>query len=307
MKDLSNKPLPKLPHRLVHSHKGNYGRALLVGGSVGMAGAMGLAGKSTLRSGAGLVTLAIPEKIQQVVAGFDPCYMTLGLVGSDDGFLGPISLLEIPEEVLKKTDVFALGPGLGCNEETRRVVEQLYRTIASPLVVDADGLNCLAHYPELLANPPGPRVLTPHPGEFLRLALAVDPDWDTALEAGSGDVHHRSRAAAWLVSHDPSGQTTIVLKGAGTVIAQTDQVATNGTGNPRMATGGSGDVLTGVITGLLAQGLSPWEAARLGTHVHGLAGDLAANQLGQISLVASDLVEFLPVAFQSCQPREENL
>ncbi len=306
MKDLSNKPLPKLPHRLVHSHKGNYGRALLVGGSVGMAGAMGLAGKSTLRSGAGLVTLAIPERIQQVVAGFDPCYMTLGLVGSDDGFLGPISLLEVPEEVLEKTDVFALGPGLRCNEETRRVVERLYRTIASPLVVDADGLNCLAHYPELLANPPGPRILTPHPGEFLRLALAVDPDWETALEARSGDAYHRSRAAAWLANHDPSGQTTIVLKGAGTVIAQTDQVATNETGNPGMATGGSGDVLTGVITGLLAQGLTPWEAARLGTYVHGLAGDLAANQLGQISLVASDLVEFLPVAFQSCQTGEGN-
>jgi NAD(P)H-hydrate epimerase len=306
VKDLTNEPLPKLPDRQVHSHKGNYGRALLVGGSVGMAGAMALAGKSTLRSGAGLVTLAIPEMIQEIVAGFDPCYMTLGLVGSDDGFLGPISLLELPEEVLEKTDVFALGPGLRCNEETRRVVERLYRTIAKPMVVDADGLNCLAHYPELLANPPGPRILTPHPGEFMRLALAVDPDWDTALEARSGDAHHRQRAAAWLASHDPSEQTTIVLKGAGTVIAQTGQVATNRTGNPGMATGGSGDVLTGVITGLLCQAITPWEAARLGTHVHGLAGDLGANQLGQISLLASDLVEFLPVAFQSCQPGEEN-
>jgi NAD(P)H-hydrate epimerase len=288
--------LPRLPVRDADSHKGDYGRALLLGGSRGMSGAIALAGRATLRSGAGLVTLAVPEAIQAVVAAMDPCFMTIGLDGNDDEQLGSASILEIPDATIDAADVWAIGPGLGQSVDTARMVARLYREIEAPMVVDADGLNGLAHHPDALAEPAGTRVLTPHPGEFMRLALAVDPDWDAALAARSGDTAKRQKAAEWLAARDRSGQTTVVLKGHGTIVTDGKRTAVNQTGNPGMATGGSGDVLTGVITGLLCQGLSPWDAARLAVHLHGLAGDLAAETIGQISLVATDLIEFLPKA-----------
>jgi NAD(P)H-hydrate epimerase len=242
------------------------------------------------------VTLVVPEAIQNVVAGFQPCFMTIGLCGDDDEQLGAASMLELPDSLREKADVWALGPGLGQGSDTAKMVARLYGEIEQPLVVDADGLNALAHHPEVLSTPVGPRVLTPHPGEFVRLALAVDPDWNAALAARSQDTNDRRRAAEWLARHDRTGQTTVVLKGHGTIVTDGHRTAINETGNPGMATGGSGDVLTGILTGLLSQGLAPWDAARLGVHIHGLAGDLAAEALGQASLIASDLIDFLPHA-----------
>lgn len=264
-----------------------------------MSGAIALAGKATLRSGAGLVTLAVPESILPIVATLDPCFMTVGLAGVDDRQLGSASVLELPDSIVERTDVWVVGPGLGRGADTAKMVARLYREVEQPLVVDADGLNGLAHHPEALAEPAGPRVLTPHPGEFVHLALAVDPNWDAALAARSSEPAQRQRAAEWLAQHDRTAQTTVVLKGHGTIVTDGRQSAINRTGNPGMATGGSGDVLTGVITGLLCQDLAPWEAARLAVHVHGLAGDLAAADLGQVSLIATDLIDYLSRAFRS--------
>lgn len=288
MQNLSSTSLPKLPPRESDSHKGDYGRVLVIGGSLGMAGAPALAGMAALRSGAGLVTLAVPRSIQSTVAGFEPSYMTLGFGGAGDDH----HLLESKSGIFasaKKMTAVALGPGLGTDTSTKQLVGEFYQTLAMPLVVDADALNALAESPLRLENPGGVRILTPHPGEMQRL-IGEQVERETDQRCGQ---------AARLCARDSSGQTIVVLKGHRTVVTDGQQFSVNATGNPGMATGGTGDCLTGIITALVAQGLSPFDAARLGVHVHGLAGDLAADELGQVSLIASDLVRFLPKVFQS--------
>jgi NAD(P)H-hydrate epimerase len=289
--DVTNTPLPRLAPRRADSHKGDYGRALLIGGSRGMSGAIALAGMATLRSGAGLVTLAVPNSIQDVVAAYDPCFMTHGLQ-KDDGQIGVANVKAVIEFAASATAV-ALGPGLGRREGLTDLVHRLYREITIPMVVDADALFALADTPVQLEvqvtldGTGGPRILTPHPGEFARLTGKVP------------ETSERVVAAAALAQRDSSGRTIVVLKGHGTIVTDGQRHSINQTGNPGMATGGTGDVLTGIITGLLCQGLSPFDAARLGVHVHGLAGDLAAEELGQLSLIASDIIGFLPEAFQA--------
>jgi ADP-dependent NAD(P)H-hydrate dehydratase len=281
--DQTDSPLPVLPPRRAESHKGDYGRALLVGGSRGMSGAIALAGMSTLRSGAGLVTLAVPRSVQDVVASFCPCYMTHELADDEGHFA--ISAAKQLLSFAGTATALALGPGLGRNATLTEFVAQLYQNIEKPMVVDADALFALAGRPEAIGTPAGPRVLTPHPGEFARLA-------GTSPEASG-----RVAAAAELAQCDGNGNTIVVLKGHETVVTDGQRYSINHTGNPGMATGGSGDVLTGIITALLCQGLAPFDAARLGVHVHGLAGDLAAEDFGQVSLIASDLIDYLPQAF----------
>jgi ADP-dependent NAD(P)H-hydrate dehydratase len=285
--DATSTPLATLPPRQADSHKGDYGRVLIVGGSRGMAGAVGLTGMATLRSGAGLVTIATPASVQPTVAAFSPCYMTVPLVQDDDGIADFANVMDFAA-AREAYDVWAIGPGLGRSAGVTELVAQLYRDIPRPMVVDADGLSALAsaqqRNPRALDQPAGPRVLTPHPGEFARLA-------------GRAASAERVAEVAALCQRDTSGRTVVVLKGHETMIGDPSRYAVNSTGNPGMATGGTGDCLTGVIAALLGQGLAPWDAARLGVHVHGLAGDLAAAELGQISLVASDLIDYLPAAF----------
>jgi NAD(P)H-hydrate epimerase len=249
-----------------------------------MAGAIALAGLATLRSGAGLVTLAVPGFVQELVASFEASYMTRGLVDEDGRLAAPAadSILELAEGAT----VIAVGPGLGRDPALTTLVAKLYRKIEKPMVVDADGLFALAQTVGLLDKPAGPRILTPHPGEFERLT-------HERLEDDG-----RVAAAANLALRDSSGQTVVLLKGHETIVTDGRRFSVNHTGNPGMATGGAGDVLTGVITALLCQGLAPFEAARLGAYVHGLAGDLAAEERGQVSLIASDLIEYLPQAFR---------
>jgi NAD(P)H-hydrate epimerase len=286
LEDLTAAPLPQLPPRRADSHKGDYGRALLVGGSRGMSGAISLAGKAALRSGAGLVTLAVPRTIQDAVAAFETSYMTRGLTDAD----GRISASAADEviELSKRMTAVALGPGLGRSAAVINFVARLYREIHRPLVVDADGLFAVAEQSDLLEQPGGPRIITPHPGEFARLT------GEEPYEAAQ-----RTEAAANLARRDPKNKTVVVLKGHRTVVTDGSRMSLNQTGNPGMATGGTGDVLTGIITALLCQGLSPFDAARLGVHVHGLAGDLAAEELGQVSMMASDLLDYLPKVFRS--------
>ncbi len=190
------------------------------------------------------------------------------------------------EPLLASATAIACGPGLSRSHDLTELVAWLYTTVARPAVFDADGLNALAAQPEVLARPGGPRVLTPHPGELRRLIGSDDRPPREELEDRAVELAQRSGAV-------------VVLKGHRTLITDGNHRAHNSTGNPGMATGGTGDVLTGIVTALLCQGLSPFDAARLGTRIHGLAGDLAAEELGQVSLIASDLVQFLPRAFRS--------
>lgn len=300
MRDVSEEPLPALPTRRAESHKGDFGRAMIIGGSRGMAGAVAMAGMACLRSGAGLATLGVPRCIGPVVAGFCPAYMVHELVDDEPGTLYWANLFDlIPIE--DKYDVWALGPGLGEPDATAELSGRMNREWTAPLVIDADGLNGVALYEARYASaplaPPGPRVYTPHPGEFARLAGD-----ETLAQQATGDDDARVQAAAALATRDEGGNTVVVLKGHRTVVTDGQQYAINTTGNPGMATGGSGDVLTGVITALMAQGLTAFDAARLGVHVHGHAGDLARDRHGAVSLIAPDLIDALPAAFQTLNP-----
>ncbi|MFV2068776.1 MAG: NAD(P)H-hydrate dehydratase [Pirellulales bacterium] len=274
-------PLPRLPIRRPESHKGDYGHALVVGGSRGMAGAVALAGGAALRGGAGLVTLVVPEAIQATVAGFEACYMVAGAASDEAGRLADAAEPVVADYAARAT-VMAVGPGLGRSNTLDRSVRHWYRTLERPLVVDADGLNALAADPDCLAQPGGPRILTPHPGEFARLV-------GESVE----DVERRDELAIQCAK---KWGVVMVLKGHATLVTDGEHAFHGTTGNPGMATGGAGDVLTGLITALVSQGMTPLDAARLGVHVHGLAGDLAAHELGQVGLIARDLLRFLPRA-----------
>lgn len=291
MQDESSTPLFTLPPRRPDSHKGDYGRVLVLAGSRGMAGAAGLTGMAALRSGAGLVTVATPASVQATVASYSPCYTTVPLVEDDDGVADLANIVDLAG-ARDQFDAWAIGPGLGRSEGVAELVAQLYREVRRPMVVDADGLNALAaaraRNPRAL-DAAGPRVLTPHPGESARLFGA----------SAGHSATDRAQHVAQLCKLDCNSRTVVLLKGHETVIGDGQRYVVNRTGNPGMATGGTGDCLTGVVAALLAQGLDAWDAARLAAHVHGLAGDLAAAKLGQTSLVASDLVDFLPQAFRA--------
>jgi len=274
-------PLPILPPRRPDAHKGDFGTALIVGGSRGMAGAVALAGMAALRGGAGLVRLAVPNACLDTVAAFEPCYMTVPLPNDDDGRIAPNASPRL-RELSDSATIVACGPGLGRSPGLDRIVAELYRNTAKPAVFDADALNALADQPDVLEQAGGPRILTPHPGEFARL-IGKKLDGDARADAAVA-LAARCRAV-------------VVLKGHRTLIADGRRRAFNNTGNPGMATGGSGDVLTGLIAALACQGLEPFDAARLGVHLHGLAGDLAVDEVGQHALIAQDLIDFICEAF----------
>jgi len=278
-------PLAQLPARRPESHKGDFGRALLVGGSRGMSGAIALAGIAALRGGAGLVRLAVPDVCLDVVASFEPSYMTASLPSDNAGRIA-LAAKEVIAQLSADATCLACGPGLGRSDELTELVGWFYETATQPIVFDADALNALSSRDHGLPSAGGPRILTPHPGEFRR--LTGDEDSESSIES------LRDRAIRMAGEHG----VVMVLKGHRTLITDGNRVTYNTTGNPGMATGGSGDVLTGLITALVCQGLPPFEAAQLGVHLHGLAGDLAAEKLGQTSMIARDLADHLPEAFR---------
>jgi ADP-dependent NAD(P)H-hydrate dehydratase len=290
--DATDEPLALLAPRRAESHKGDYGRVLVIGGSRGMAGAAGLTGLAALRSGAGLVAVATPASVQSVVASYSPCYTTVPLIEDHDGIADLANVVDLAAAG-ERFDAWAIGPGLGQSEGAAELVAHLYRSVPRPMVVDADGLNglvaALNRNPQALNKPAGPRVLTPHPGEFARLTG----------ESPHGASQKRAEQAAALCRCDESGATVVILKGHESVVSDGRRYAINRTGNPGMATGGTGDCLTGIVAALLGQGLGAWDAARLAAHVHGLAGDLAAEALGEVSLIASDVIDYLPAAFKA--------
>lgn len=277
--------LPSLPPRPPDAHKGTFGSVLVVGGSREMSGAAALAGLAALRAGAGLATVAVPAGVQGVVAGRATCCLTAALPDTRSGALRPSALAQVLLLAGQNT-AMALGTGMGRHPATMHFVREAVRKAPLPLVVDADGLNALAEDLSALHGAPAPRILTPHPGEMARLCGLVS----------AADVQRDRLGLASRFARQ-SG-CVVVLKGRGTVVADGERCFVNSTGNPGMATGGSGDVLTGVVAALLAQGLPPFDAAALGAYVHGLAGDLAADETGQVSLMAEDILDALPRAFR---------
>ena len=275
-----------LPSRADEAHKGDFGRVLVVGGSRDMGGAIVLSGMAALRSGSGLVVIATPASQQSQVAAFSPCYMTLGLPDakgriSKDAFAPLVDKCEW-------ADVVAIGPGMGQSKALQKMMELLYAQLPQPMVIDADGLNNLAKGGADLAVHEGMRVLTPHPGEFQRLD-------------GLSDTTDRARLETRATELAEQANVTIVLKGHRTLVTHRQHHHHNNTGNPGMATAGAGDVLTGVIASLIGQGMSPYDAAVLGVRLHGTAGDLAAKELGQASLIATDILDYLPRAFETAR------
>ena len=278
--------LPKLAKRPVDGHKGTFGKVLIVGGSVGFSGAPALAAMAALRSGAGLVKVATPESVQPVVAAINPCYTTMGLA-DEKGQLASEGVVELKPQ-LSDHDVAAFGPGAGTGTGVRDILLSILAVEGLKLVVDADGLNVLSQCGGAggwLEKKKCEVVLTPHPGEMKRL-------WKSVFREPLPE--NREECAVQFAKKTNS---IVVLKGAGTVVTDGKQVYVNTSGNPGMATAGSGDVLTGVITALAGQGLSLFDAAVLGVYVHGLAGNIAAAIHGQVSLIATDMIDNLSAAF----------
>ncbi len=256
------------------SHKGNFGHALLIAGSSGMMGACVLSSKAALRAGVGLLTAHIPKSEKNIL----PIAVPEALTEYDDNetcFSG----ISSPE----KYSTIGIGPGLGKQKETLQGLTQLLESYRKPMVLDADALNLLAENAHLLHLIPTGSILTPHPKEFERLAGAWKDDFERLEKLRKLSIDLKS---------------VIILKGAFTTIATPDgKIFFNPTGNPGMATGGSGDVLTGILTAMLSQGYSSVDASVISVYLHGLAGDLAARELGMISLIASDIINFVPKAF----------
>ena len=275
--------IPKLKPRAVDGHKGDYGKVCIIAGSVGMSGAAALAGRAALRAGAGLVRVATPKSILPIVAAIEPSFTTLAL--PEDG-AGRISskAINIILEAVSENDAVAFGPGIGISGALRSILETLLEQENLRLVIDADGLNNLAGIKNWPARLKAKLILTPHPGEMKRL-------WSGLLREEL--PAERQEQALQLAQRT---NTIVILKGAGTVVTDGDKVYINKTGNPGMATAGSGDVLTGIITALLGQGLSDFDAAVLGVYIHGLAGDIAAEKIGQVSLMTTDIIDSLPGA-----------
>lgn len=273
-----------LPARRLSSHKGTFGHAGIIAGSVGKTGAAAMSAQAALRIGTGLVTVATPASVNDVLETKLLEAMTIPMPDTKARTLSRNSLDRLNAFIAARTAV-AIGPGLSTHPETVELVQALVRSLDRPSVLDADALNALAGRASLLTECTIPPILTPHPGEMARLATESSAQSVNADRIGTATRFARERGCY------------VVLKGARTVIARPDGlVAICPTGNPGMATAGTGDVLTGMIVGLLAQGLASWEAACTATYLHGLAGDLAAEAMGQASLLAGDVIDHIPYA-----------
>ena len=266
---LRNKISRSLPRRKLESHKGDYGRVLIIAGSAGMTGAAVLASRGALRSGAGLTYLAVPKELVNIIDAQTP------------------EVITIPVERYKtvKPNIIAVGPGLGTSNKVKKILRSLLSRKIS-LVIDADAINIIAKRPNALKKSKASIIITPHPGEMARL-----------LRKKIKDIQKNREALALETAKKYN--CVVVLKGNKTVIADPKgNSIINPTGNPGMASGGVGDVLTGMIAGFIGQGMPLFDAAVAGVFIHGLAGDLAAKEKGRLGMIASDLVEKIPYAIQ---------
>lgn len=276
MKELNHEAVLKLlPDRDPFAQKGNFGRILLLCGSRGYTGAAALAAMGALRGGAGLVYLGVPESIYTIEA----IKLTEAIVfplAESEGKLSSCSVYEI-EKRLAQMDVVLIGPGLGQSEGVFNAVQFVLTHFSGPVILDADGINCLAKHKDILRERTGVTILTPHEGEFERL-------FERKISNRNDDAVQLANDLCVIV----------VLKGHRTVITDGSQVFCNPTGNPGMAVGGSGDVLAGLIAALTAQGIKPLEAAACGAWLHGAAGDICEKEIGQYGMLPTDMLQVLP-------------
>lgn len=270
-----------IPKRLTDSHKGTYGHVLVIAGSKGKCGAAGLTALAALRAGCGLVTLAIPESCHRALE-FRPLeVMTIPICETNSGSFS-LAAKDALLSCCKDKSAVAIGPGISTEPETVQLLSELLPEIKCPLVIDADGINSLAKHPSIISKLKPNTVLTPHLKEFSRI---------TGVET----VKLRENKIEYTSRYSINHSVTIVLKGAASIIAQSNgKIMINPTGNSGMATAGSGDVLTGIISSLIAQGLTSSKAAIVGTYLHGLAGDIYAQAESETSLIAGDLLRTLP-------------
>ncbi len=266
-----------LPVRRRDTHKGDYGRVLLLCGSEGLTGAARLAAKAALRTGSGLVYLGVPEKIYPIIAAGAGSEIVFPLPCDADGRLCLRALAPIQAR-MEQMDAVLLGPGLGRSAALTALVEQLVGLCRVPMVLDADGINAIAGHIDLLRGCACPIVLTPHDGEFARMG---------------GDLQAADRTMQTLRLARRTN-AIVLRKGCRTLITDGHKIYVNQTGNPGMATGGSGDVLAGMLVSLLGQRVMPLEAAAAAAYLHGAAGDLAAQELGEYGMVPEDLLTCLP-------------
>jgi NAD(P)H-hydrate epimerase len=276
-----------LAPRAREGNKGSYGHVLVIGGSLGKAGAAAMAGFAALRAGAGLSTVSTPKSVLATVASFHPELMTTSLAETEEGTIA-LAAIDSALDALLQYKTLAIGPGISRNSETSEFVREIVQRSSkdSPLVVDADALNAFEGATDKLTGRDRTLVITPHPGEMSRL---------TGLSIAKIQANRLEVARTFARAHD----VIVVLKGHRTLIAAPNGVVwVNPTGNPGMATGGTGDILTGIIAGLIAQHPQrALEATALAVYLHGLAGDFACESIGENSLVATDLLRFLPHAF----------
>jgi NAD(P)H-hydrate epimerase len=275
----SDEALSLLPRRDYGAHKGTCGHSLIIAGSPGKGGAAQMAADACLRAGSGLVTLVTPGEVQRSIAGHIPEVMTHGIETS--GGWNPEILPQLAR-LWQERSVVALGPGLGQEQACTEMVHEIVKKCSCPLVLDADALNALAARPDVLKErTPASTVVTPHPGEMARLC---------GIDTARVQAQRIRCAQDFAVRYG----VVVVLKGARSVIADPDgRVRINGSGNPGMASGGMGDILTGIITAFIAQGLAPLDAATLGTYLHGRAADLCAEKLGPVGYGATDVARML--------------
>ena len=278
-----------LSHRKLNTHKSDYGHIFILAGSLGFTGAAVLCVNSAMRAGAGLVTLGIAKSLYPIVAKrIFLEVMARPLPETKDRTLSLSAYRQI-YNLSKKADVLALGPGLSKNPSTQKLVRKIISSIHTPLVIDADGLNALAGHLDLLLSAiryPLSAILTPHPGEFSRLT-------------GKSSAYIQKNREILAKKFASDYNVILVLKGHRTIVAGPGKkIYVNKTGNPGMATAGSGDVLTGMLAALMGQGLGGFEAAKSGVYLHGLAGDLAAKEKTQAGMLASDIIEKIPEAIK---------
>ena len=266
------------------SNKGTLGSLLCICGSYGMAGAAIMAGKAALRCGIGLLKIAVPKSIYPVCATNILESVYYPLEETSNGVISSKNT-DFLLEMCEKSSAVVIGCGLSVCDDTKNLVQSVITNCEKPLVIDADALNCICNKPEILKNLKAPAIITPHPGEMARLLHSTPKTVNSNRENTAIDFAKKF------------GVVT-VLKGAGTIIASPDgEVYINHTGNSGMASGGSGDVLSGIIGSLLAQGAAPINAAAAGVFLHGTIGDLAAEKLGKISMLPTDMIDMIPTAY----------
>jgi NAD(P)H-hydrate epimerase len=288
----------QLLRRKLKSHKGDFGHIFILAGSLKFCGAAVLCSEAALRSGAGLVTLGIPKNLSRAIIKIKPKeVMILALAQTHESTLSPAAYKQI-KDFIKEIDIMVIGPGLTQNKSTQGLVRKVLSRITKPMVIDADGLNALVGHLNILRRtqylPTGRQgtvhgtIITPHPGEMARL-----------LGTSIKKVQDNRKEIAKKFAKDY--KVTVVLKGYNTVVADDKgNLYINKTGNPGMATAGSGDVLTGMIAAFLGQGLSDFAAAKYAVYLHGLAGDLAAKEKTQLGMIASDIIAKIPQAIKKC-------